>query len=63
MRWFNHNGKHPHPSFKSKLTFGQRASDVVTTVFGSWAFIIFLFVFLLAWLYSWEDGTLIRLFF
>jgi len=44
------NKKHPHPSFKAKLTFGQKASDVVTSLFGSWAFIIFLGIFILVWI-------------
>jgi len=50
MRFFNHNGKNPKPSFESKLTFSQRASDLVTGFFGSWTFIILLFVALAIWM-------------
>jgi len=50
MKWFNRSSKHPHPAFKSRLTFGQRASDVVTIFFGSWAFIIILAILLFAWM-------------
>jgi uncharacterized membrane protein len=50
MKWFNHNGKNAHPAFKSKLTFSQRASDVVTIFFGSWAFIIVLSIVIFVWM-------------
>jgi len=50
MNWFNHNGKDPHPAFKSNLTIGQRASDIVTGFFGSWAFIIFVGLVLVFWM-------------
>ncbi|VVB82793.1 Uncharacterised protein [uncultured archaeon] len=40
------------PAFKvhhSRRTFGQKAADKVTEITGSWGFILFLFVILLAW--------------
>ncbi len=47
--WLN-GKKHPHPAFASKLTFSQKASDVVTSFFGSWGFIILLGILLIAWM-------------
>jgi len=38
------------PVFKSKMTFGQRAADRLTTIAGSWTFIILFLVFLFAWM-------------
>jgi uncharacterized membrane protein len=39
-----------HPIFKKKRTFGQRASDIVTGIIGSWGFIIFILTLLLGWI-------------
>lgn len=50
MNWFNHNGKHPKPAFASKLTLSQKASDIVTLFFGSWAFILSLMFFFIGWM-------------
>ncbi len=50
MKWFNHNNKHPPPAFQAKLTSSQKASDIVTSFFGSWTFIILLGVFLIIWI-------------
>lgn len=38
-----------HSVFRKKVTFGQKASDVLTKILGSWGFIIFLTTFLLTW--------------
>ena len=43
--------KDRHPVLKQKLTIGQRASDVVTLVVGSWIFIISIFVLLAIWMF------------
>jgi len=40
-----------HPAFKKhKITLGQKASDLMTKIIGSWRFIIFLLVILLGWI-------------
>lgn len=39
------------PLFKQKETFGQKAADSLTRMAGSWAFIIFLSIFMLVWIY------------
>jgi uncharacterized membrane protein len=39
-----------HPVFKIKRTFGQRAADWLTKWAGSWAFIIFLAIFMFIWI-------------
>ncbi len=39
-----------HPLFRKKMTFGQRASDVLTRVVGSWRFILSVSVFLIGWM-------------
>ncbi|SRR3989344_7180804 len=36
---------------KSKLTFGQRYADKITSFGGSWPFILFFLVFLVIWMY------------
>lgn len=38
-----------HPVFVHQRTFGQKASDVIAKIAGSWVFIILIFVFLLTW--------------
>jgi len=38
------------PVFKTKLTFGQKASDKVTSFFGSWSFIIALAIVMVFWI-------------
>ena len=43
--------KDRHPVLKQKLTLGQRASDLVTLVVGSWIFIIAIFVLLAIWMF------------
>jgi uncharacterized membrane protein len=58
-----------HPTLKGKLTLGQRAADVVTGFFGSWAFIIFILIFMAIWmsinvmmvLYRWDPYPFILL--
>jgi uncharacterized membrane protein len=42
--------KGKHPVLKQNLTFGQRSSDVLTAVVGSWGFIIFLLIFMVIWM-------------
>jgi len=41
-----------HPIFKkhAKRTFGEKASDVLTRIIGSWGFIIFISIFLSGWI-------------
>jgi len=58
-----------HPVLKQKLSFGQRASDVVTVFVGSWTFIIALFIFMGIWMslnvlmliYQWDPYPFILL--
>ena len=58
-----------HPVFKAKLTFGERASDVITQFCGTWKFIISVLVFIavwisinmLAWLSHWDPYPFILL--
>ncbi len=38
-----------HPVFRQKLTFGQKAADVITRFGGSWTFIIMFAVVLVTW--------------
>ncbi len=38
-----------HPVFRKRITFGEKASDMLTKFLGSWGFIIFLFTFLSTW--------------
>ncbi|MDP7506237.1 MAG: DUF1003 domain-containing protein [Candidatus Woesearchaeota archaeon] len=48
----NNNNKknNSHPVLKTKMTFGQRAADLVTIWVGSWKFIIGLLVFMIIWI-------------
>jgi uncharacterized membrane protein len=39
-----------HPNYKGKLTFGQKASDVVTYFIGSWKFIFFMILLMGVWI-------------
>lgn len=39
-----------HPYDRSKLSFGQRMADLLTKWAGSWHFIIFFLLFLVAWM-------------
>jgi len=39
-----------NPLMKGKTTFGQKAADKLTTLAGSWAFIIIFIVFLILWM-------------
>ena len=39
-----------HPRLQERLTFGQRASDVIAKFGGSWTFIIIFLVLLVAWM-------------
>lgn len=48
MLGFNSN-KHK-PWFKHRLTFGQRASDALSELVGSWAFIAAFSVFVVGWI-------------
>ncbi|TKJ17621.1 hypothetical protein CEE44_03760 [Candidatus Woesearchaeota archaeon B3_Woes] len=41
---------HREPVPKTKLTFGQRLSDKISKVGGSWGFLIFLSAFLATWM-------------
>jgi len=45
-----HRNNKGHPIFKQKLTFGQRASDKLTTFCGSWAFIFLIITFVGVWI-------------
>jgi uncharacterized membrane protein len=59
----------PHPIFKTKLTLGQKAADLVTAMCGSWIFIIGLFIFMAIWMtmnvymivYKWDPYPFILL--
>ena len=42
--------KFHRPSFKHRLTFGQKASDKISEFGGSWIFIISFLVFLVIWM-------------
>ena len=61
--------KNHHPILKRKLTFGQRAADVVTKFAGSWTFILSLLIFLVIWMiinvymviYKWDPYPFILL--
>ncbi len=48
---FLHKKNNKHPVLKQKLTMGQRASDLITVVVGSWTFIISVFVVLAIWMF------------
>jgi uncharacterized membrane protein len=39
-----------HPAFKKKITLGQKASDIVTDIIGSWGFIVLILAILLGWI-------------
>lgn len=39
-----------HPVSKQKWSFGQRASDKLTVIMGSWGFILFFLLFLVVWI-------------
>lgn len=39
-----------HPLFKKRITFGQKASDILTRIVGSWGFILSMSVFLIGWM-------------
>ena len=41
---------HAHPHVANDLTFGERAADQLKRGFGSWAFLIILNVFIVAWI-------------
>jgi uncharacterized membrane protein len=45
-----HKKNGAHPAFLKSPTFGQKASDKVTSVAGSWTFIISLLVMLAIWM-------------
>ncbi len=61
--------KDKHPVLRQKLTFGQKASDIVTLIVGSWGFIIGIFVLLVIWMilnvymviYRWDPYPFILL--
>ena len=65
----NNNHKNNHPSLKKELTFGQKASDVVTSFAGSWTFIIIIGIILVIWMvlnvyllvYKWDPYPFILL--
>ncbi|MFH1210247.1 MAG: DUF1003 domain-containing protein [archaeon] len=39
-----------HPVLKAHLTYGQKSADIVTSLVGSWSFIIFVLIFMLIWI-------------
>ncbi|MCH8821826.1 DUF1003 domain-containing protein [Patescibacteria group bacterium] len=43
--------KYMHPTYKSKITFGEKASDFLTKWAGSWIFIISVSVLLMFWIF------------
>ena len=45
-----HWDRHPHVRTGSALTVGERAADRLKATFGSWAFLIVLNVFIVAWI-------------
>ncbi len=47
------------PSFKQKLTVGQKSADMIAKFGGSWTFIIMFFIFLIGWtsINSWLLAT------
>jgi len=45
-----HWDRHPHVRTGSDLTVGERAADRLKATFGSWAFLIVLNVFIVAWI-------------
>ena len=70
MDLFNNKKKNnKHPVLKQKLTFSQKASDIVTGFIGSWRFIIVLMVFIAVWMlinalvliYEWDPYPFILL--
>ena len=48
--------------YKYKLTFGQKAADLLTKSAGSWTFIFFFIIFLILWItlniYFWIEYTI-----
>ena len=50
MNFLHKKNKDRHPVLKQKLNIGQKASDIVTLVVGSWIFIIGVFVMLAIWM-------------
>jgi len=42
--------KHPHVRTGADLTFGERAADVMRSVFGSWSFVGGFLAFMAAWM-------------
>jgi uncharacterized membrane protein len=48
-----------HPIVKHKLTFGQHSADRLTSLMGSWSFILIFFIFLGIWMvfniFAWVD--------
>lgn len=51
LRLPHHPTKHKHhPIFRQKLSFGQRAADIIATFGGSWYFIIIFSIFLIVWM-------------
>jgi uncharacterized membrane protein len=43
-----------HPVLNQKLTFGQKASDTLTSWMGSWVFIVIFIIVLITWI--WLNG-------
>lgn len=39
-----------HPALTHKRTFGQKASDLLTSWMGSWTFLLFFTLFILVWI-------------
>jgi len=44
-------GKHKHPVYKRKLSLGQKAADVITSIAGSWSFILLLIAVIILWIF------------
>lgn len=39
-----------NPTIAHPRTFGEKASDILTTIMGSWTFILFFMIILIAWI-------------
>src|SRR3989344_1378229 len=50
-KYFLDSKQHNFPGKKSKLTFGQRSADRLTSFGGSWPFILLFLGFLVIWMY------------
>ena len=61
--------KEIHPIFKTRLSFGQKAADKITSFCGSWSFISITFIIIIIWViinvyafvYRWDPYPFILL--